>query len=99
MSPENTMLGPRDRAEIRLAPIPEPVADDQGTRERGTEYRGEPHEEAPWTARRGLADIEDAREELHTAALPRLSEGPVTGAALRERLQAGRRAAEDGLER
>jgi hypothetical protein len=82
---------------MRLAPIPEPVADLRGRRERGNEYRGEPNEETPWTARRGLADIEDAREELNTVGLPRLSEGPVTGATLRERLQpAGRRAAEDG---
>ena len=46
-----------------------------------------------------VADIEDARDELRTVALPALTEGPVTASALRERLAVGSRAVEDALER
>jgi transposase-like protein len=42
-----------------------------------------------------VADIEDARDELRTLALPALNEGPVTAAAL----QVGARAIEDVLDR
>ena len=46
-----------------------------------------------------VADIEEARDELRTVALPALTEGPVTASALRERLAVGSRAVTDALQR
>lgn len=46
-----------------------------------------------------VVELEDARDELRTVALPALGEGGTRSAALRERLQIGTQAVEDALER